>query len=550
MTDAAAAVGAGSDAGDAGGALGAARTALARPTLFWALAIVLGVTGAAAQFVSYLTPDAAWYLYASRRMLDGARLYVDVVEINPPLIILLSAPAAAVARWVGASEIQTFRVLVLLLVSGSLLAATTFFRRLLGARDRTTANVLLLFWLFALLPLTRADFGQREHLLMALVLPYLAAASARAAGVRPPTPLALLAGVLAGVGMSLKPHFGLLWLGVESYLWLSARRGPPWRRVEGAAAAVMPVVYGVVVLLVTPAYLDLVRLLGGSYAAYLTNSPLAILMNEPWAGFTIVALLAALALRPADANVARVTDVLAVAAGTLLLAALSQQKGWRYHLYPAFATATVLLGVLAITPLRDARSRGARVYALLARLLAVAVVITVCVDAARQAVSPNDPRYQPYPEFRELLGIVERHRARDDGALLVLSNNLRSAFPLVNYGEIPWAARANAVWLLPAIYARDLVAGRPPAVRDRPAMSPAERFLNDALVEDMARYRPTLLIVERPLTGRGINPVRRLDYLAYFGRDERFAKELAQFTRTRDVGDYEVYERVAERRGK
>ena len=37
--------------------------------------------------------------------MDGARLYVDVVEINPPLIVALNLPAVLLARAVGASEI-------------------------------------------------------------------------------------------------------------------------------------------------------------------------------------------------------------------------------------------------------------------------------------------------------------------------------------------------------------------------------------------------------------------------------------------------------------
>jgi len=109
---------------------------------------------------------------------------------------------------------------------------------------------------------------------------------------------------------------------------------------------------------------------------------------------------------------------------------------------------------------------------------------------------------------------------------------------------VPWASRFNATWLLAVSYAPELMSGRPLVYRDRAAMGPAERFLNDAMYEDMARARPTLLVVERPLPAGG-NPVRRLDYLAYFRRDPRLARLLADFRKIRDVGDFEVYERVA-----
>ena len=521
-----------------------AAAVLGRPAVFWPLAAALAVAGAVPQFLSRLTPDAAWYLYVARRVLDGARLYVDVHEINPPLIVALSAPAAAIGAWTGLADIQLFRAFALLLVACSLAAAGTLLRRLPGPAARGAVGAIVLLWLFALLPLTRDDFGQREHLLLALALPYLAAASLRGAGERPPRGLALLAGVMAGLGMALKPHFALLWLGVEAYLWARARRGPPWRRVESALAAAVPALYGVLVVLLTPAYLDLVRHVGGAYGAYLRNSPLAILVHEPWAALPVVALIATLALRPADVALARLAELLAVAAAALLLAALAQQKGWRYHLYPAFATATVLLGVLVLVPRADAGSLGARTYAAIARLLVAGVVAATLAGAVRQAARPRDARYEPYPEFPVLLDVVRAHRERGGGALLALSNNLRAAFPLVNYGGVPWASRFNATWLLAVSYAPELMSGRPLVYRDRAAMGPAERFLNDAMFEDMARARPTLLIVERPLPAGG-NPVRRLDYLAYFRRDPRLARLLADFRKIRDVGDFEVYERVA-----
>ena len=40
---------------------------------------------------SPLKDDVAWLLYVARRWLAGRELYIDVVEINPPLIVWISA---------------------------------------------------------------------------------------------------------------------------------------------------------------------------------------------------------------------------------------------------------------------------------------------------------------------------------------------------------------------------------------------------------------------------------------------------------------------------
>src|ERR1700755_2216058 len=48
---------------------------------------------------SPLKDDIAWLLYVARRWMAGRELYVDVIEVNPPLIVWLSSIPLSVARW-------------------------------------------------------------------------------------------------------------------------------------------------------------------------------------------------------------------------------------------------------------------------------------------------------------------------------------------------------------------------------------------------------------------------------------------------------------------
>jgi hypothetical protein len=74
-------------------------------------------------------------------------------------------------------------------------------------------------------------------------------------------------------------------------------------------------------------------------------------------------------------------------------------------------------------------------------------------------------------------------------------------------------------------------------------MGPAERYLNDAVYQDLARYRPDLLMVLRH--GRDVqgNSLRRLDYLGYFSRDPRIGAELERYRLVEEVGQYLLYAR-------
>src|ERR1700692_1262578 len=62
------------------------------------LASVLGVV----LFIALRSPlkdDIAWLLYVARRWMAGRELYIDVVEVNPPLIVWISAIPLELARW-------------------------------------------------------------------------------------------------------------------------------------------------------------------------------------------------------------------------------------------------------------------------------------------------------------------------------------------------------------------------------------------------------------------------------------------------------------------
>src|SRR5271157_2884520 len=62
------------------------------------LLVVLGIV-LFTMLRSPLKDDVAWLLYVARRWIAGRELYVDVVEVNPPLIVWISAIPLEIARW-------------------------------------------------------------------------------------------------------------------------------------------------------------------------------------------------------------------------------------------------------------------------------------------------------------------------------------------------------------------------------------------------------------------------------------------------------------------
>jgi hypothetical protein len=129
--------------------------------------------------------------------------------------------------------------------------------------------------------------------------------------------------------------------------------------------------------------------------------------------------------------------------------------------------------------------------------------------------------------------------------MYALSYTIGSSFPLVNYSGVRWASRFPHLWIIEASYQDQLHAARPLRFHTPAEMDPAERYLNDAVYEDLTRYQPDVVLVLKHARDTVGNSLRRVNYLAYFGRDARIAGALSRYRLAEEVGQYWLYVRAA-----
>jgi hypothetical protein len=142
-------------------------------------------------------------------------------------------------------------------------------------------------------------------------------------------------------------------------------------------------------------------------------------------------------------------------------------------------------------------------------------------------------------EFERLVRLV-RGRAAHSG-VFVMSYHIRSAYPLINYSGARSASRFPHLWILAAAYRDELEEDRPLTYHRPAEMSPSERYLNRAVMEDLAQ-RPKLLVVLRPARDLPVNGYRRLDYVAYFSRVPEIRGILQEYQLIAETGDFLVYQ--------
>ena len=504
------------------------------------LVAVTFVLGALPHFLAAPIPDVSWLLYTAREMLGGARLYIDLVEVNPPLIVWLNLVPAALAARLGLSDIVVYRALVVAAALVSFVVASRALGLLRTPADPAARRLLCLMTAVALVPLAGGDFGEREHLLLILGLPYVLLVAVRASGVPVGAVLSLPAGIMAGVGIALKPYFLLLPLALEG--WLLLRRRTAIARPETLAMAAVAAAYLAAIQLWATPFWELARDFGGAYYRFLQEPLLLTAFTGHGAALALCAMLAYVVLR--DRREDRpLWTVLLLATIALYGSAVLQRKGWRYHFYPSMATGLLLLTLMATAAMPQARSLAARLYRAVATAVVVFVPLSLIAGAILQLVRPERAPVIGDPDLPALADLVRREIP--GGSLLVLSTNMASAFPLVPLTDTRWASRFPSVWLLGALYHDEL--GAPQPIRYRPAerQPPLERYLLRSVAEDLSRHRPDLLVVLRPAPDRPEWGIRRLDYLEYFSADPLIARELAAYGFLADVGEYRIYRRGA-----
>jgi hypothetical protein len=204
----------------------------------WLALAALFVTALALRHLLAANTDVSWLLTVAERVLGGQRLYVDVIETNPPMAVLIYMPGVLIARVLGLPAEMVTDGLVFVAIFSSLAIAVGILKHARAPEGSSGWPLALLaFAVLAVLP--AKTFGQREHIAIIELLPMLALYAVRAKGKRPPLWAILVAGVGAGLAMAFKPYFAI---GIFCGLVALAAQARSWRPLfapENFVAAVV-----------------------------------------------------------------------------------------------------------------------------------------------------------------------------------------------------------------------------------------------------------------------------------------------------------------------
>ena len=401
------------------------------------LFLLFSVVGAVL-FITLRSPlkdDIAWLLYVAHRWMAGHELYIDVVEVNPPLIVWISAIPLAIANWLDVgSQYVAMPVFIALVIACAWWTATLTQtqRGLFGQRMPLFAVITSV-----LLILPAADLGQREHLLVAAFLPYLVLFSRSLDGRPPSIVVSVVAGILAGLGCALKPHYGAVFAVLECLALMRGLR--PWRVMPFAAVATL-IGYAGLVAFICPAYLR--RAVPMALALYgATDVPFLTLLADSallLSGEVVAVCLLWLRRRSLASNSLMLTLVAFAVTSTVIC--FVDGKDWYYHRLPATVTTVLALLLWIATELVTRRPFR---WPLVAACLMVTVFCTTSIRQLEpEAIEAVEPRQTAVDRLEAILRI---EHAR---TYLAFSEWIALGFPVVNETGVAWASRFDSMWAL------------------------------------------------------------------------------------------------------
>jgi hypothetical protein len=398
--------------------------------------------------------DVAWLLYVARKWLAGQRLYEDLVEVNPPLIVWLYAIPAKLAIWLNTPP----KLIAIPFFAALVLGAAWWSACLLRGNGPLFARRVPVFAAIGivLLILPGVEFGQREHLMTASILPYLCVMATWLNGGSTKRPTSIAAGIAAGLGCALKPTYALAFILPELLGLLWGRR---IIRTAPIAAVTAALIYAGSIVLFCPAFIDhavplALALYGG------TDQPLPALLLSAWAMLFGGAVTATLWLIGRNRLAARGSFTLCLYAALTSFALgasvvyVLQGKDWFYHRIPATMAMILALLLWCAEILPAAVSRGMRLPQLSMPRRRLVPATALAMVALLAFITTGMERMRPWieeavePDLSTEVRLEQIIRHEHAKTYIAFSEWIGLGFPVVNNTGVVWTSRFDSMWAL------------------------------------------------------------------------------------------------------
>lgn len=466
--------------------------------------------------------DIAWLVVAAERMMaGGASMAKDAYDPNPPLSFIFMMPPVLLAKLLPIPVYTLTTLYFFGFVAYSIWALQKILSHF-KALNENDSRVFLTAYAAAFLILPTMDFGERDHILLAGLLPFILLQLLLTDNVVVPRKFQGLVFIAGAVLILLKPHFGIL----PALLLLHRaikRRNP------------FPVLSDLDVITLAAATLGYIALIWFAFHDYATvifpdalalYAPLRNLDLMGKAGFYLgmIAVFPALYMfLPVAPEKRRFVLFLFFASAACLIPYTVQARDYWYHLLPSLTLYVVALA-MTVQTLCDHKWTGKPHWVATGLGAIIAAYILI----------PLNTIFPSHAQFKNLEITKLVSDCPQPCSYFMFNDNIGIIHPTDLYTNRIHASRFSALWFLPPLYAGlnddpsddivDLPREKLLALRDKYA----------AMVgEDFNRYQPKIVFLGRFQLNDASPDI--FDFPAFFSSDPTFAAEWKNYHFERQI---------------
>jgi hypothetical protein len=485
-----------------------AHAASGRTERLWPLVLSMAVLAIAVPWQMHwgVNGDTSWNITISERLLAGDRLYVDVIETNPPFTVWLYLPAVYLAKLLGvAPEYLVYAYSYALCIFGLWFAS--FVARRARFPENSGLYTLLPAFLALLVLFPGNSFSERENLGVALLLPLLVLMAWRAAN-DPSSPpewwVAALAGLSGSTMVLVKPYYAIMIIAPAFYVAWRQRSIRSLFAIEYWIVGFVCLSYLAAVLWLYPEFMrDVYPDLADTYLRYKQYGPVL----ATYGGAYLVSICFLLFLRNGRA-LSPLVMVLAIGSVAGFVPLVYQGKGWAYHAYPALV---LMLAAITCCAVERSSARGAARLGIVQKMLLAAIVAV---------------NWLPFKYSGKLEAdfVASLRAAVDHPTIGLIGSGMESGHPLTRTIGGQWISAYCSDWLggLAVLFAR-IARAQGNTVEAARLDAIVGNFL-DAKIRELKAAKPDLMIVQKTDTF-WISRVMQRDDFSSFMNDYRVLSE-------------------------
>lgn len=400
-----------------------------------------------------LNVDATWILHSAQMMIEDSILYVDIIDVNPPLIFIYTTLAVFINNMFGLSLDYSFILLVITLICISSFLSFNIIKKLFT--NDNSRRYYLYSIIFILSISMSYNFGEREHLFILFIFPYFLSMVYKNK-VDITFSLKLIVGILASLGFNLKPHFFLIFIGIELIFMLNKKDFFSFLRIDSITIILSSILYIFIVYFYFPEYLSFMIPFAIETYSDVFNKPFSILIITYEIIFFVLLLIFFLLSR-SKFNYENILFITCILISIIIY--LVQQKGWAYHRFPVFSLSLLFLAHLSFYHKK---------YTIYSILFIPLILITIQTNIRISVF-----------HYKELQEIVNNLNHND--TVLIVSTDIGAGQALLKSGQT-WASRFPCLFMLPSIWDNN-------KKNDK-----IKEYTFNSIYEDLVNYNPDIII--------------------------------------------------------